>query len=68
LEQAGFKVEFARPAEHCPPDYQPCQIPLDEALDKLVIDTQSGTQDKRRPEGSTVTLILAPPTHGSTIE
>ncbi len=69
LEDAGFKVEFTRPTAYCIPKDSLCNGPLDdEALTKLDVATQSGTQGKKRPEGSTITLILGSPIQGTTVE
>lgn len=69
LEEAGFRVEFARPSAYCIPDDPLCKGPLDgEALTRLDVATQSGTRGKKRPEGSTITLILGSPVHGSSVE
>lgn len=62
LHQAGFEVEFERPPVYCIPDDPLCSGPLDdEALEKLSVETQHGTQGEKRPAGSTITLILGSP-------
>lgn len=59
LERAGFAVEFEQPCAYCIPTDRLCSRPLnDEALEKLVVETQRGTQGEQRPAGSTITLIL----------
>lgn len=69
LEDAGFRVEFTRPEAYCVPDDPLCEGPLnDEVLSELDVATQSGTQGKERPEGSTITLILGSPVHEETVE
>jgi hypothetical protein len=68
LEEAGFKVEFTRPDTWCIPDPL-CSGDLDEeALAELDVGTQSGTQGKKRPAGSTITLILGSPAEEITTE
>lgn len=62
LHQAGFEVEFERPAAYCIPDDLWCGGPLtDEVLETLVVETRHGTQGEKRPAGSTITLILGSP-------
>ena len=66
LERAGFEVEFERPSAYCIPTDRLCSGPLnDEALEKLVVETQRGTQGEQRPAGSTITLILGSPVVGA---
>jgi hypothetical protein len=69
LENAGFKVEFSRPRAYCVPSDPLCNGPLDDdALTTLDVATQSGTQGKKRPEDSTITLILGSPIEEETVE
>jgi hypothetical protein len=69
LEDAGFKVEFTRPKIYCIPEDPLCNGPLDgKALQTLDVATQSGTQGKKRPEGSTITLILGSAVHETIVE
>jgi len=69
LEDAGFKVEFTRPTTWCIPEDPLCSGDLDaEALKKLDVGTQSGTQGMKRPEGSTITLIFGSPVEEITVE
>lgn len=67
LQQAGFQVRFERPAAYCIPDDPRCSGPLTEqVLQELVVETQHGTQGKKLPPGSTITLILGSPVEEAT--
>jgi hypothetical protein len=69
IEEAGFKVEFTRPTAYCIPEDPLCNGSLDDqALTKLDVATQSGTQNKKRPVGSTIVLILGSPVQGQIVE
>lgn len=66
LQQAGFSVALERPPAYCIPDDPLCSGPLtEEALNKLVVETQHGTKGEKRPAGSTITLILGSPVEGT---
>ena len=69
LEEAGFRVEFTRPSAYCIPEDPLCNGSLDdEAITKLDVATQSGTQSKKRPAGSTIVLILGSAVQGPIVD